>query len=61
MKQHNINQPDELRAEYKRSDFGLMTRGRYSTLSVQEPSITELKESSGYSTVDFDNKHALAA
>ena len=43
MKKNNIEKNDELRAEYKRSDFGTLVRGKYADRAVQETNIIVLE------------------
>ena len=39
MKKNNSKKTDELRAEYKRSDFGPLERGKYANRAVRETNI----------------------
>ena len=43
MKKNNSEKTDELRAEYKRSDFGALVRGKYANRAVQETNIIVLE------------------
>jgi uncharacterized protein YcsI (UPF0317 family) len=43
MRKNNSEKPDELRAEYKRSDFGALIRGKYANRAVQETNIIVLE------------------
>ena len=43
MKKNNSKKTDELRAEYKRSDFGPLVRGKYANRAVQETNIIVLE------------------
>jgi len=42
MKKNNSEKTDELRTEYKRSDFGPLVRGKYANRAVQESNIIVL-------------------
>jgi hypothetical protein len=43
MRKNNSEKTDELRAEYKRSDFGPLVRGKYASRAVQETNIIVLE------------------
>jgi hypothetical protein len=43
MKKNNSEKIDELRAEYKRSDFGPLVRGKYANRAAQETNIIVLE------------------
>ena len=43
MKKSNIEKADVLQAEYKRSDFGPLVRGKYANRAVQETNIIVLE------------------
>jgi len=42
MKKANGKQSDELRAEYKRSDFGTLARGKYAQRSAEQTNVVVL-------------------
>jgi hypothetical protein len=43
MKKNNSEKTDALRAEYKRSDFGPLVRGKYANRTIQETNIIVLE------------------
>ena len=43
MKKNNSEKTDELRAEYQRSDFGPLVRGKYANRTIQETNIIVLE------------------
>jgi hypothetical protein len=43
MKKASVNQTDELRPEYKRSDFGTLVRGKYAQRTAEATNIVVLE------------------
>ena len=43
MKKANLSENDDLRAEYKRSDFGTMVRGKYASEATKDSNIIVLE------------------
>jgi hypothetical protein len=60
MKLHNSEQIDELRAEYRRSDFGQMIRGKYAASNSPESVTAKQKKVLFSCAVQPNQGHAQA-